>query len=221
MLDRRKKIYFQGRLAMTRKTALIISTIVTTFVLLLALGVFLTVRSAAQVKAANEAAAASSDAAAASPSDATAQPALDPSLVQTIQDREAAYQELINQANARLAQAQQEQQALQAQLAAMSQPAITTTVASAPVAYISMEQAARLAATYLGRSDVYSVETVNSNGANVYQVTFSSGDVVYVSLDGNVLSVQRARGAAVTRPSHSDDDHEGGSEDHHSGGDDD
>lgn len=206
---------------MTRKTALIISTIVTTFVLLLAVGVFLTVRSAAQVKAANDAAAAaSSDTAGASPSDYAAQPTLDPSLVQSIQDREAAYQELINQANARLAQAQQEQQALQAQLAAMTQPTITSTVESNPVAYISMEQAAKVAATYLGRSDVYSVETVSSNGANIYKVTFSSGDVVYVSLDGSVLSVQRARGVAVTRPSHSDDSHEDDHEDHHSGGDD-
>jgi uncharacterized membrane protein YkoI len=195
---------------MTRKTALIISTIVTTFVLLLAVGVFFTVRNATQVKAAPEQA---NDQTSIKASDTTLSPTLDPALVQTIQDREAAYQEMINQANARLAQAQQEEQALQAQLAALTQPTITPTVASAPVVMISMRQAAEIAAEYMHDKNVYSVELVQLNGANVYQVTLSSGDLVLVGLDGSVISVQRTSNVASNRPSH-DDNHEREHDDH-------
>jgi hypothetical protein len=197
---------------MTRKTALIISTIITTFILLLSAGIFVTVHNAAQVNAAN-------DMATVPASDAASASTLDPALVQILQDREAAYQEMINQANARLAQAQQEQQALQAQLAALTQPTITTTVTSPPVASISMEQAAQVAETYLRRKDVYSVESISLKGASVYLVTFSSGDQVYVSLDGNIISVQRAKSVASSNSSHSDDDHESDHEDHRGGDD--
>ncbi len=201
---------------MTRKTALIISTLITTFVLILAVGIFFTVRNATQVKAAGDQ---TNDPASLPTSDITTAPTLDPALVQTIQDREAAYQAMINQANARLAQAQQEEQALQAQLAALTQPTITPTVTSAPVSMISMREAAQIAASYLHDKDVYSVELVQLNSANVYQVTFSSGDLVFVSLDGNVLSVQRASNVASTHSSYSDD-HEREHDDDHEGGDD-
>ncbi len=201
---------------MPRKTALIISTLITTFVLILAVGIFFTVRNATQVKAAGDQ---TNDPASLPTSDITTAPTLDPALVQTIQDREAAYQAMINQANARLAQAQQEEQALQAQLAALTQPTITPTVTSAPVSMISMREAAQIAASYLHDKDVYSVELVQLNSANVYQVTFSSGDLVFVSLDGNVISVERASNVASTRPSHSDD-HEREHDDHYEGGDD-
>jgi hypothetical protein len=81
---------------------------------------------------------------------------------------------------------------------------------------ISMQQAANVASTYLHRKDVYSVEVVALNGTNVYLVTFSSGDLVYVGLDGKVISVKRASSVASTGPSknhgheNESDDHEGG-----------
>jgi len=51
------------------------------------------------------------------------------------------------------------------------------------------EEAAALAAQVLGRDDLYSVEVSDLNGETVYLVTFSSGDLVYVSLDGQILSI--------------------------------
>jgi hypothetical protein len=51
------------------------------------------------------------------------------------------------------------------------------------------EQAAALAAQVLGHDDLFSVEVTDLNGETVYLVTFSSGDLVYVSLDGQVRSI--------------------------------
>ena len=69
---------------------------------------------------------------------------------------------------------------------------------SAPVAapaatavVLTPEQASALAAKVIGRIDLYSVETTELNGASVFMVTFSSGDVVYVSLDGQILSITK------------------------------
>jgi len=47
--------------------------------------------------------------------------------------------------------------------------------------------AASLASEKIGRTDVSSVETTNFIGVDVYAVTFSSGDIVYVDFDGQVL----------------------------------
>ena len=51
------------------------------------------------------------------------------------------------------------------------------------------EEAAALAAQVIGRDDLYSVEVTDLNGESVYMVTFSSGDLVYVSLDGQIRSI--------------------------------
>ena len=50
------------------------------------------------------------------------------------------------------------------------------------------QEAADIAAKYLKRTDLYSVELANFNGAQTYLVTFASGDTVYVSMAGQVLS---------------------------------
>ena len=70
-------------------------------------------------------------------------------------------------------------------------------VQTAPVAQtaqelLSPEQAALLAARYWGRNDLYSVESTLVNGLDAYKVTFSSGDVVFVSTDGLVLGAVAA-----------------------------
>jgi hypothetical protein len=55
-------------------------------------------------------------------------------------------------------------------------------------ATVTAQQAASAAAQYLNRSDLYSVETAALNGTTAFKVTFSSGDVVYVSTQGQVMS---------------------------------
>jgi formylmethanofuran dehydrogenase subunit D len=55
----------------------------------------------------------------------------------------------------------------------------------------TIEQAATLASNVLGNSEVYSAEVTQLNGVDVYLVTFSSGDLVYVSLDGKVVSISK------------------------------
>lgn len=116
-------------------------------------------------------------------------------LVQLMNQREQNYQDTINQANARLSQDQQEIQSLQNQLQALqgsqaNNAAQAAAAASAP--QVSPQDAAQIAAQYMGRSDLYSVEGTTYNGADVYKVTFSSGDVVFVSSTGQVLAVLAA-----------------------------
>ena len=55
------------------------------------------------------------------------------------------------------------------------------------------EEAAGLAAQVLGREDLYSVEVTDLNGETVFMVTFSSGDLVYVSLDGQIRSIGKVQ----------------------------
>jgi len=67
---------------------------------------------------------------------------------------------------------------------------ISAPQAAAPTAAaITPEQAAALASQVLGRTDLFSVETADFNGAQSYLVTFSSGDLVYVSPEGQILSI--------------------------------
>ena len=89
---------------------------------------------------------------------------------------------------------------------------------------ISPEQAAQLAAQYWGRNDLYSVESTSVKGMDAYKVTFSTGDVVFVSPAGQVIGAFAAPRASSNQasifPSHpaqqsqpgfsfSDDDHGG------------
>lgn len=64
-------------------------------------------------------------------------------------------------------------------------------VNTAVVSGITPEQAAEVASTVLGRTDLYAAESSQLNGMDAYLVTFSSGDLVYVSLDGKVLSISK------------------------------
>jgi len=63
-----------------------------------------------------------------------------------------------------------------------------TPVAQTTPVPLTPEQAAQVAAQYWGRSDLYSVESSVLKGVNAYKVTFSSGDVVYVSPDGQIVA---------------------------------
>lgn len=60
--------------------------------------------------------------------------------------------------------------------------------ASGPIADVSPQAAASIAGAYLNRTDPYSVELASLNGSQAYKVVFSSGEIVFVSLQGQVLS---------------------------------
>lgn len=197
------------------RPALIISILLTALVLTIAGGVAYSVHNIQVAKAAQVAQAAQANNTAAQDVQVAAdQQAVDPQLQQTMLDREAAYQKMIAEANARLAQDQQTMQALQTQVAALQNPAPADPMAaSASASGVSPQNAAKIAEQYLSQTDVYSVETAAYNGANVYKVTFSSGDVVMVSFTGQILAVQPAarQGSSGQVASHSGEhEHEGG-----------
>jgi hypothetical protein len=79
---------------------------------------------------------------------------------------------------------------------AQAAPLVQTTSA-VPVA-IQPQQAAQIAAQYLQRNDLYSVESTLLNGTSAYMVTFSSGDLVYVDQQGQVVGYTAAPAARVT-----------------------
>lgn len=195
------------------RTAFILSVALTAFVLLLTGGVVTAVR-ARQAKPVVTAV----------PTvETVAEPTIDPAIQQAFDQREQAYQDLIAQANARLDQLQQANQSLQAELNAMQAP--PTAEAPAPAAVpsgVSPQNAAQIAASYLGRTDLYSVEVSQYNGASAYMVTFSSGDIVYVSLDGQILFVKAAKGQIASGGGGGGHEHEKGEhEDEHEEHDDD
>ena len=143
------------------KIALLLSAILTAFVLVAVGGLIYAIRTPAQTPAA---------------------PTLDAQTIQVIQQREAAYQSLIAQANNQIMQLQAQSQPVQ----------VAPTPTSAPVVSLPPEQAAQIAAQVLGENQIFSVETSPWNGGTAYLVTFSSGNVVIVSLDGQILSAQLA-----------------------------
>jgi hypothetical protein len=209
------------RFSMKQNTALMISLVLTAFVLTLVAGVVFAVRGVAGKS--QDAAVATDPASAAQ--DAASAPASDvQNLQQALQARDAAYQNIIDQANARLEQAQKEQQALQDQIDTLQANAASN-AAPAPVG-ISPQDAAQIAALFMGRSDLYSVESDTYNDASAYKVTFSSGDILWVDMNGEVMNVQLA--PTITSSSngsgfgsgHEFHEHEGENEGHGKGGDD-
>ena len=159
-----------------KKTALVISIAITALVLIALGGIFTSVQSNAR------AAAQSTDKSASKISD----PNLDPSIQQLINDREQSYQDLINQANQRIDQLQKENQQLRDQLNAQQSGSSNSQSSFG----LSPDQAAQAAANYLGETDLYSLESGMFNGIQVYKVTFSSGNIVLVGMDGRIVAQQ-------------------------------
>ena len=60
--------------------------------------------------------------------------------------------------------------------------------------------AAAAAVKILGRSDLHIVINTQINGANVYLATFTSGDMMYINMDGQVISTLKADGLAIKQP---------------------
>jgi hypothetical protein len=93
---------------------------------------------------------------------------------------------------------------------------------------ITPEQAADIAAKVLGRTDLFSAELSTYNNTPAYLITFVNSDIVYVGLDGQVLSISQSpvfvttsgggnNGGNNIRSSGGEDEHE---ENEHEGGDD-
>jgi len=65
---------------------------------------------------------------------------------------------------------------------------------------ISPQDAASIAVKFSSRTDLYSVELAAFNGAQTYKVTFSSGDTVFVALNGQVVGSTPPSQSAITSP---------------------
>jgi hypothetical protein len=92
-------------------------------------------------------------------------------------------------------------------------------VSTAPkLQQVTPEQAAAIAVAYLGQQDVYAVETATLESVTVYKVTFSSGYIVFVGLDGQILRTEKPQEFVTTDSSqqslpiiiteHDEDEHE-------------
>lgn len=177
-----------------KKTTIVISAALTTFTLLILSGVAYSVKYF-RPEAAAGAQAVSTEAV--------------PNSSVEFAEREAAYQDLIQQANQRLEQAQMEIERLKSEKAQAPVPSA-----------ISLEAAAQVAANYLGQTEIYTAEGTSIDGQPVYRITFSSGDVVLVSTNGEVLAVQSTSQMPGFSPSmgeqgYGDDDHEDGEHEEH------
>jgi len=71
---------------------------------------------------------------------------------------------------------------------------------TAPVVSVTPEEAAAIASKVIGRTDLYSVEGIQFEGVDAYLVTFSSGDIVYISMDGQVLSISKIAVTVISQP---------------------
>ena len=95
----------------------------------------------------------------------------------------SAYQKIVQTGGVETAVVQQ----VQPTDVAVAAPVMTTVSA----ATVTLEEAAAIASSVLGRTDLYASENSTLNGVDAYLVTFSSGDLVYVSLDGKILSISK------------------------------
>ena len=95
----------------------------------------------------------------------------------------SAYQNAVEAAQQEIAQPQNQPQV----------KAISHTMTTDSQFTVSPEEAAGLAAQVLGREDLFSVEVTDLDGETVFLVTFSSGDLVYVSLDGQIRSIGKVQ----------------------------
>jgi hypothetical protein len=68
-------------------------------------------------------------------------------------------------------------------------PTNTAVVSPTVSPFISAQEAVFIAASALGNTKVYSVDTATRYGMDVYQVNFSSGAIVFVSPQGHILTI--------------------------------
>ncbi len=115
----------------------------------------------------------------------------------------SAYQKIVLSAVAPTEAATQIQQAQP--VAEQAKPVVMQAAPTASTAVIdggtmTIEQAATLASNVIGRSDLYSAEVAQLDGVDTYLVTFSSGDIVYVSKGGQILSITKLPLTYISAP---------------------
>lgn len=69
-----------------------------------------------------------------------------------------------------------------------------------PSVFLTHQEAALVAANFLGDTDLFSVENASWEEKDAYKVVFSSGYIVYVSLDGQILSSEAPQPVFVSVP---------------------
>lgn len=72
----------------------------------------------------------------------------------------------------------------------VAEPTSKPTATANPM--LTPEQAAQLAAAVVGQTNLLSAEASMFNEVQAYKIVFTNNDVVYVGLDGQILSVQVA-----------------------------
>jgi Cu/Ag efflux protein CusF len=80
-----------------------------------------------------------------------------------------------------------------------AQPTDVPTV-DAMTGKITIYDAAAKAVKTLGRSDLYIVINTQFNGADAYLATFTTGDILYISQDGQILSASKVDKPAIKQP---------------------
>lgn len=65
---------------------------------------------------------------------------------------------------------------------------------------VTHQEAANIAANFLGQNDLYSVENAVWNEADAYKVVFSSGTIVYVGMDGQILGSEAPQPVFISLP---------------------
>ncbi len=68
------------------------------------------------------------------------------------------------------------------------------------LAQVTHEEAASLAANFLGQNDLYSVENTVWNGIDAYKVVFSSGTIVYVGMERQILGTEAPQPLVISAP---------------------
>ena len=68
-----------------------------------------------------------------------------------------------------------------------AQPVALSIAITPTASVVNVQDAETIASQYINRTDLYSIEMTDLKGVQAYKVTFSSGDIVYIGLDGQVL----------------------------------
>lgn len=121
---------------------------------------------------------------------------LDPAIAALVQEREAAYQAALAEANSRLAQANQQ----------LAQAPIVAGAASAVAGPLTAEQAAAVAVSYRGGGIVRAVEREAEHGVQVYEVKFTDGGKVYVEMASGQVVYAHLAGLGEREASRDHDD---------------
>ena len=66
-----------------------------------------------------------------------------------------------------------------------------------PAGFITPQEAVFIASAAIGNTKVYSVDTVNKFGMDVYQVNFSAGNIVFVAPDGHIMLITQLQSNIV------------------------